>query len=247
MIPKIIHYCWLGGKDFPIDVENCINSWKKNLPDYEFKLWSEKNFDINSNSWVSEAYKRKKYAFVSDYIRVWALYNYGGIYLDCDVEVIKSFNDLLKYKAFFGLECTLLPETAVIASEPNLEWVKVFMDYYNSHDFLDCNGKERSIANNILFPKIIEDYFKIDYFSYSFDIISNDLKIFPSEYFSPLNYLTKQKNITDNTYTIHKFNNSWAEQKRMNLKSFILNSLMLVLGKKRFAKIKYKKFVKYFI
>lgn len=247
MIPKIIHYCWFGGKDFPSDVEQCINSWKKILPDYEFKLWSEKNFDITSNSWVSEAFKRKKYAFVSDYIRVWALYNYGGIYLDCDVEVIKSFNDLLQYKSFFCLECSLLPETAVIAAEPKLEWIKLFMDYYNTHDFLDCNGKERAIANNILFPKIIEDYFKIDFFSYSFDSINNYLKIFPPEYFSPLNYLTKQKHITENTYTIHMFNNSWAEQKRMNLKSFILNTIMIILGKNKFAKIKYKKFINYFM
>ena len=95
MIPKIIHYCWFGGNPLPEDAQKCIASWKKYLPGYEIKEWNESNFDVNCCPYVSEAYQAKKYAFVSDYVRVYALYNYGGIYLDTDVEVKKSFNNFL--------------------------------------------------------------------------------------------------------------------------------------------------------
>ena len=94
-IPKIIHYCWFGEKDMPDLVKKCIKSWKKILPDYEFKLWNEENFDINSTKWTKVAYKNKKYAFVSDYVRLCALLEFGGIYLDTDIRVKNSFNNLI--------------------------------------------------------------------------------------------------------------------------------------------------------
>ena len=100
MIPKIIHYCWFGGKELPNLAEKCIASWKKQLPDYKIICWSEENFDIdNSVPYLKEAYSKKKFAFVSDYVRLYALYNYGGIYLDTDVEVIRDFSPLLNDKS----------------------------------------------------------------------------------------------------------------------------------------------------
>lgn len=95
MIPKIIHYCWLSGDMYPDKIKKCINSWKKIMPDYEIMIWDLSRFDINSIVWTKQAYEKKKYAFASDYIRFYALYNYGGIYLDSDVEILRSFNDFL--------------------------------------------------------------------------------------------------------------------------------------------------------
>ena len=94
-IPKIIHYCWLGGKEKPQDVQQYMNGWKEKLKDYEIKEWNEYNFDVNIIPYTSEAYRVKKYAFVSDYARFWILYNYGGIYFDTDVEVVKPMNDII--------------------------------------------------------------------------------------------------------------------------------------------------------
>ena len=105
-IPKTIHYCWFGRGEKPEIVKKCIDTWKDKLSDYEIIEWNEDNFDINQNDYVKEAYKAKKFAFVSDYVRVYALYNYGGIYLDTDVEVFKSFDDVLDNESFWGFEQT---------------------------------------------------------------------------------------------------------------------------------------------
>ena len=124
MIPKIIHYCWLSGEPYPVLVEKCINSWKKNLPEYDFVLWDANRVDTISNLWLKQAYENKKYAFAADYIRFYALYYYGGIYLDADVEVLKTFNDLLDQKQFLGEEAGGDIEAAVIGAEKGLEWIK---------------------------------------------------------------------------------------------------------------------------
>ena len=100
MIPKIIHYCWFGGNPLPADARRCIESWKKYLPDYKIKEWNENNFDINSNQYVREAYEKRKFAFVTDYVRLYALVNEGGVYMDTDVEVIKSYDPFLHHTAF---------------------------------------------------------------------------------------------------------------------------------------------------
>ncbi len=112
MIPKIIHYCWFGGKSIPENLKRCMDSWKKKLPDYQIMEWNEDKFDINSHPFVKIAYDNRKFAFVSDYVRVYALLKYGGIYLDTDIEICKSFDNLLEKKAFLAIE----PETNLIAT-----------------------------------------------------------------------------------------------------------------------------------
>jgi len=136
MIPKIIHFCWLSGDEYPEKIKMCLDSWKKNLPDYEIKLWNTENFDVNCSNWTREAFEKKQYAFVSDYVRFFALYNYGGIYLDSDIEVKKSFNDLLDKKFFFGYEYEGLPEAAVVGAEKGLGWIKQCLDWYPNHEFV---------------------------------------------------------------------------------------------------------------
>jgi len=120
MIPKIIHFCWLSNDEYPKKIKKCVASWRKKLPDYEFILWDTNKFDINSTLWTKQAYETKKYAFAADYIRLHAIYTYGGIYLDTDVEVLKRFDNLLNLPYFIGSQHDHLMEAAVIGAEKNL-------------------------------------------------------------------------------------------------------------------------------
>ena len=104
MIPKKIHYCWFGGNPYPDDFKQYLESWKENCPNYEYIEWNEKTFDIKCNKYVEEAYTSKKWAFVTDYVRLWAIYNFGGIYMDTDVEVLKPLDSFLLNEAFSGFE-----------------------------------------------------------------------------------------------------------------------------------------------
>ena len=126
MIPKKIHLCWLSGEKFPPFIEYCISTWKKVLPDYEIILWDTARFDIDSVPWVREAYESRKYAFAADYIRYYALYTEGGIYLDSDVEVLKSFDNLLSYRSFIGFEASTRHfEAAVGGVEAGCRWCRI--------------------------------------------------------------------------------------------------------------------------
>ena len=122
-IPKIIHYCWFGKKEKPNIVKKCISSWKVILKDYEIIEWNEENFDISSNNFVRQAYENGKFAFVSDYVRVYALYNYGGIYLDTDVEVFKNFDPLLNNESFWGFEEKNFIATSTIGAQKNNKFI----------------------------------------------------------------------------------------------------------------------------
>lgn len=136
MIPKVIHYCWFGGKPKPSSVINNISTWKKFLPDYEIIEWNENNFPTNENVFAKEAYDAKKYAFVADYCRLYVLYKCGGIYFDTDVEVIKSFNDFEEYDFFIGLEMDNQVGTSVIGSQPYHPLVRNFLEYYQDRHFM---------------------------------------------------------------------------------------------------------------
>ena len=130
MIPKIIHLCWLSGDPYPPKIAKCLETWKKHLSDYEVILWDTNRFDLNSSIWVRQAFEKKKYAFAADYIRFYALYHFGGIYLDSDVEVLRSFNDLLDLPYFMGVEKAQTPEAAIIGAEKGCDWIKMCLDYY---------------------------------------------------------------------------------------------------------------------
>ena len=143
MIPKLIHLCWLSGDPYPPKIQLCIDSWKKYLPDYEIMLWDTNRFDVNSTPWTKQAFEAKKYAFVADYIRLYAVYNYGGIYLDSDVEVLKSFDDLLHLPYFAGTEVG--PdgiEMAAFGAEKGTGWVKFMLDYYQDRNYILENGEK---------------------------------------------------------------------------------------------------------
>lgn len=209
MIPKIIHYCWLGDDPYPKKIQFCIDSWKRLLPDYELMLWDKHRFDIESVRWVKEAYQQKKYAFAADYIRCYALYNYGGIYLDSDVEVVRSYNELLELPYFLGRErVSGHIEAATMGFEKSHPLFRYLMDYYERHAFIE-NGK----LNTRPMPRIIRDittaYYREVDIEQPKDFVHQEdvLNILPSDYFSP----KENEHIyqTENTYSIHHYTGTW--------------------------------------
>ena len=212
MIPKKIHYCWLSDDDMPVKLIQCIKSWKKFLPDYEIQKWDLTRFPLEKNIWVKQAFERKKYAFAADYIRLYALATEGGIYLDSDVEVIKPFDDLLCLPYFLCTENSPQGfEAATIGAEADTQWVLKCLEYYEGKTFVDNNGKERTAVLPSILKECISKNFQVNYiknlseFSAEKDLVS----IFPLDYFSPKNYVSKKIKVTENTYSIHHFAGTW--------------------------------------
>ena len=209
MIPKKIHYCWFGHGEMPELAVRCIRSWHQYLPDYEYKLWNEDNFDIESVPYVKEAYDAKKFAFVTDYVRLWALYTEGGVYMDTDVEIIKPLDDLLHLTAFTGYEGSKQqpPVTGLMASIAGGEWVKEQLDSYEDAHFINPDGSFDMKTNTLRISEIMRaNGFVTDgkYHQYK------DLHVFPSDYFCP-RQTTGEYLITSNTYCDHHFLGSWNE------------------------------------
>ena len=140
MIPKIIHYCWFGRGEKPSQAQMCIESWKKILPEYQLKEWNEDNFDINQNRYVREAYENRKFAFVTDYVRLYALYNEGGVYMDTDVEVLGSYDPFLHHHAFSGFETDGNVPTGMMAAEKGSLWAKDLLDQYADRVFVQLKS-----------------------------------------------------------------------------------------------------------
>ena len=207
MIPKIIHYCWFGHGEMPDLAQKCIASWHKYMPDWDFKLWNEDVFDVSIVPYTKEAYEAKKFAFVSDYVRLWALFKEGGLYLDTDVEVFKSFDDLLKYNAFAGFEGSkhMPVGTCVMASEADGKWIKEQLDYYKNRHFVNPDGSF-DLTTNVQFitARMCEQGFDTNGKEQDF----NDLHVFPVEYFSP-RQTTGEYIRTENTYSDHLGLASW--------------------------------------
>ena len=158
MIPKIIHYCWFGGKPKPELAEKCIESWQRMCPDYEIREWNEEKFDINSNRYVKEAYEAKKFAFVTDYVRLYAMYTEGGIYMDTDVMVLKPLDEYLKHEAFSGFESKKKIPTGIMAAEKGHHLFGELLKYYDTARFLKDDGTldmttNVEIITNMLTPK----------------------------------------------------------------------------------------------
>lgn len=217
-IPKIIHYCWFGGKKMPDLAHKCIATWQKIMPEYTLMLWNEESFDLNSNQYVKEAYQKKKYAFVTDYVRLWALHKFGGIYMDTDVEVLKPYDPFLFLPAFSGFETEYLVPTGVMASEMNGLWVRRLMSYYENKPFILQNGSIDTTTNVTIISELMEkDGFKL---KNSLQNFNNIVTMFPKDYFCPKD-VHGGLTLTENTVCIHHFNGSWLSNKQ-RIKNFIL-------------------------
>lgn len=207
MIPKTIHYCWFGRNPLPKLAQKCIKSWKKYCPDYEIREWNEDNFDIASAPlYVRQAYEAKKWAFVTDYVRLFAMYNYGGIYMDTDVEVLRPIDKFLSDKAFSGFESEKYTQTGIMASEKGHLLIKEFLDEYDSISFKNKDGSLNLETNVVKITRCLSQY--------GLSLNNNeqtirDMTFYPSDYFCPFELSTGRLRLTPNTYTIHHFSGSW--------------------------------------
>ena len=208
MIPKIIHYCWFGGNPLPETALKCIASWRKYCPDYEIKEWNETNYDVRKIPYIAQAYATKKYAFVSDYARFDILYEYGGIYFDVDVEVIKPIDDLIEKGAFAGIESHgALNAGLGLASRRQEPIFAEILESYSQSCFLRPNG---SMDLTTVVVRVSEIFRQYGFTNKNEIQTIKDITIYPVEYFNPKNQKTGELKITPNTYSIHHFDASWA-------------------------------------
>lgn len=226
MIPKIIHYCWFGRGPLPELAQKCIASWKKFLPDYEIKEWNEDNFDVNIIPYTAEAYKAKKYAFVSDYARFWILYQYGGIYFDTDVEVIRPIDDIIYRGNFMGFETDASKDGSDAASvapglgmgvNPGLGIIKKMLDFYEGRHFEFIPGGIGQLTIvHITTEVLLKAGLKLQQGIQQVD----DMWIYPAEYFCPINLKTGRIHVRPNTRTIHHYAGTWQD-KHFSFKEWI--------------------------
>jgi len=211
MIPKIIHYCWFGRNPIPDDAKKYIDSWKKYLPDYTIKEWNEDVFDLKTNMYVKEAYDSKKWAFITDYVRLYALLTEGGIYMDTDVEVLRNLDIFLNEKGFSGFERINAVPTGIMAAEKGHPFIAELIHEYDNIHFLKDNG-ELDLTTNVV--RITNTAVKNGLDLNNKKQTVCDFTFFPKEFFCPKNPRTGEIEISSNTYTIHHFAGSWDTENR---------------------------------
>ena len=254
-IPKKIHYCWFGGNPLPELAKKCIASWKKYCPDYEIVEWNENNFDISSAPlYVREAYEAKKWAFVTDYVRLYAMVNYGGVYMDTDVEVIKPLDPFLSQRAFSGFEDETHIPTGIMACEKDFPLFSELLKYYDTASFYNEDGSMNTTTNVSVITHMCLSRGLVQNNTYQ---VLDGFALYPRDVFCPIEFDTLKLRKTKNTVTIHWFAGSWlnAEQRqankmrqkknkkeaRKNFWRYLPNrTLKTVLGEDRYKAIKSK-------
>ena len=211
MIPKIIHYCWFGRGKMTSLMKKCIRSWKKYCPGYKIMFWNEDSFDIDSVPFVKQAYENKKFAFVADYVRLHALYNYGGVYLDTDQELIKNIDCFLNCKAFIGFLYDDQLNTGLIGSEKHGRFIGDFLNYYNERNFI-IDGKMDLTPNTAVVAQVLRDYgIKASGERESFDM----LEIYPNVVFSPFGIYEHKHYSKNETYALHHWAMTWRSKEEI--------------------------------
>ncbi len=202
MIPKVVHYCWLSDDPVPEDLQRCMDSWKKYLPDYEFVKWDFSRFDKESSTWVSEAFDRKKYAFACDYIRLYALYHFGGIYMDMDIEVLQSFDRFLDgpYMMARERDDQMWIEAGCFGAEKGSPFLGKCLEYYEGKHFVNKDG----VMEDTPLPRIMSKVYLDNGFNFSL----HDWHTFTNK-----SYDTGVVSVTDDSFAIHHFAGSWKSPK----------------------------------
>lgn len=219
MIPHVIHYCWFGRGPKPELAIKCIDSWKKMFPGYKIIEWNEDNFNVNMIPYTAEAYRLKKYAFVSDYARFWILYNYGGLYFDTDVEVINNFDDIVSKGAFMGCELwennnkELIPSIAAglgLGAEKGNSFYKKILDIYKTKHFATPKGAISDTVVTIITKLIKQEKPDIDLNKIT---TFENITIYPFDYFCPIVANTGKTFFTERTHSIHHYMATWKNKK----------------------------------
>ncbi len=246
-IPKIIHYCWFGGKEKPELAEKCIKSWKKFCPDYEILEWNEQNFDISTApKYVQQAYESKRWAFVSDYVRLKALTEMGGVYMDTDVEVIKPLAPYLKHVAFAGFETESSIQTGLLACEKGFPLFQTFLNYYSTAEFIREDGSVDITTNVQILSEICKNHGLLP--NGQLQCVEG-LTIYPKDVFCPVEFETMKLRKTRRTVTIHWFSGSWhteeeleaMRQEKLQQRREKMSNLRYAIGNKLFGETGYQK------
>lgn len=216
-IPKTIHYIWLGNRPFDKVSIKCMNTWKKYLSDYEIIKWDDEKCKeiISSCKYASQAYAAKKYAFVSDYIRVYVLYHYGGVYMDTDVQIFKNIDRFLCDEAFTCFENETMILTALMACAKGNDWMKALLEDYEERFFIDENGN-MDLTTNV--TAITNRSLQMGFIPNAKEqIFGPGVHIYTKDYFCPIDTYSNNDVFTDNTYAAHLYNGSWTSPTRRKL------------------------------
>lgn len=207
MIPKIIHYCWFGGNPLPALAVKCIASWRQFLPEYEIIEWNESNFPIDDFIFAKQALENRKFAFISDVCRLYAIDKMGGIYMDTDVEALKPLDAFLHHAAFSGFENDDYVPTGIMAGEKGSVWIKELLAYYDNKPFVNADGSIENISNtSIITEMMLRKGFVMNN---KFQEIDGYVAFYPNDYFCPKSYKTGNIELTSNSHCIHHFAKSW--------------------------------------
>lgn len=239
MIARIIHYCWFGGKPLPTSAQKYIDSWRRHFPEYEVREWNEENFDVNIIPYTRDAYAAKKYAFVSDYVRFWALYHYGGLYFDTDVEVIRPLDDIINKGAFMGFEVDdarrkdLLPSVAPglgLGTEAGHPLYAEILKRFEQLSYYMPDGSRNTFTMVPLVTQLLKEKGLV--LEDRLQTVA-DVTVYPNEYFNPFDDITGIMRTTTNTRTIHWYAKTWTDNNRpwlVKLKRWVRRTLSKIGG-----------------
>lgn len=232
MIPKKIHYCWLGGKPLPPLAEKCLASWKKYCPDYEIILWNEDNYDFTKHPYMKQAFEEKKWGFVPDYARLDIIYQHGGIYLDTDVELVKNLDPLLEYDFYAGFESEKFVNLGLgfgaVSRHPVL---KAMMEDYDNYSFIKDDGSLNLMPSPVIQTRFLQSFYDLKTNYNSIQTLRNAVTVLPSEFLAPKDCISKKLTVTSNTFSIHHYDGSWVPV-RMKIFSYLRYKSERFLGNK---------------
>ncbi len=234
MIPKTIHYCWLGSDPYPELIRNCIQSWKRYLPDYQFVLWDRMKVETIESEWLKQTIALRKYAFAADFIRIYAVSHYGGVYLDSDVELVASLNPFLNHDFFIGVEYNNDLEPAVFGAISGHLWLTDLLAYYQNRSFIKNDGTLDLKPLPTIFNETAAVRYRLKSNGKMRFINNEGLAIYPCEYFSPKNIYFKKIQKTGHTVAIHHFNGSWYKKTGKTIIKQIFHQLLYKLCGKLF-------------
>jgi mannosyltransferase OCH1-like enzyme len=234
MIPKTLHYCWLSDDPYPELIGRCIQSWKVYLPDYQIVLWDRKKALTIDCEWLKQSIALKKYAFAADFIRIYALFHYGGVYLDADVELVATFDQFLINDFFIGFEYNNDLEPAVFGAIPGHPWLANLLNDYQNKPFIRKDGTQDTRPLPTIFNESASSRYPFKANGKMQFINNENIAIYPCDYFSPKNIYFKRIKKTSNTVSIHHFDGSWVKKDGKYILKQIFHQLLYRLGGKSF-------------